>query len=145
MIQLSWNYNYGAFSRWLYDSGLIIEALEETVDRGGGYALVMGCAAGDIGVGGREIGFLFGLACGKIPAETLPPEGFAVVGMAAFFAGVVRAPLTGIVGCIQAAEALKILIGAGQPLAGRLMLVDALAMDIRTIRLKKDAACAVCG
>ena len=53
--------------------------------------------------------------------------------------------LTGIVGCIQAAEALKILIGAGQPLAGRLMLVDALAMDIRTIRLKKDAACAVCG
>ncbi len=57
----------------------------------------------------------------------------------------VFAPLTGIVGCIQAAEALKILMGAGQPLAGRLMLVDALTMDIRTIRLKKDAACSVCG
>ena len=56
----------------------------------------------------------------------------------------VFAPLTGIVGCIQAAEALKILIGAGQPLTGRLMLIDALTMDIRTIRLKKDAACAVC-
>ena len=56
----------------------------------------------------------------------------------------VFAPLTGIVGCIQAAEALKILIGAGQPLAGRLMLIDALTMDIRTIRLKKDPACAVC-
>ncbi len=56
----------------------------------------------------------------------------------------VFAPLTGIVGCIQAAEALKILMGTGQPLTGRLMLIDALTMDIRTIRLKKDAACAVC-
>ena len=56
----------------------------------------------------------------------------------------VFAPLTGIVGCIQAAEALKILMGIGQPLTGRLMLVDALTMDIRTIRLRKDPACVVC-
>ncbi len=56
----------------------------------------------------------------------------------------VFAPLTGIVGCIQAAEALKILTGAGKPLAGRLMLIDALTMEIRTLRLKKDAHCAVC-
>jgi molybdopterin-synthase adenylyltransferase len=56
----------------------------------------------------------------------------------------VFAPLTGIVGCIQAAEALKILAGAGTTLAGRLMLVDALGMDIRTLTLKKDPACAVC-
>mgnify|MGYP003336286924 CR=1 FL=1 len=57
----------------------------------------------------------------------------------------VFAPLTGIVGCMQAAEALKVLTGAGKTLAGRLMLVDALTMDIRTITLKKDPACAVCG
>lgn len=57
----------------------------------------------------------------------------------------VFAPLTGIVGCIQAAEALKIIAGAGVTLAGRLMLVDALSMDIRTLTLKKDPACAVCG
>ena len=56
----------------------------------------------------------------------------------------VFAPLTGIVGCIQAAEALKVLTGAGQTLAGRLMLLDALTMEIRTISLKKDPACAVC-
>ena len=56
----------------------------------------------------------------------------------------VFAPLTGIVGCIQAAEALKILSGAGQTLAGRLLLLDALTMEIRTITLKKDPACAVC-
>ncbi|PZF75215.1 H(+)/Cl(-) exchange transporter ClcA [Aestuariivirga litoralis] len=46
---------------------------------------------------GAQIGFLFGAACGAIPFISLPPEGFAVIGMAAFFAGVVRAPLTGIV------------------------------------------------
>jgi len=56
----------------------------------------------------------------------------------------VFAPLTGIVGCIQAAEALKVLTGAGTTLAGRLMLVDALTMDIRTIHLKQDPACTVC-
>lgn len=56
----------------------------------------------------------------------------------------VFAPLTGIVGCIQAAEALKILTGAGTPLKGQLLLVDALTMDIRAIRLKKDPHCAVC-
>lgn len=56
----------------------------------------------------------------------------------------VFAPLTGIVGCIQAAEALKILAGTGTTLAGRLLLVDALGMDIRTLTLKKDPACAVC-
>ncbi len=57
----------------------------------------------------------------------------------------VFAPLTGIVGTIQAAEALKILTGVGTTLAGRLMLIDALTMDVRTIALKKDARCAVCG
>ena len=57
----------------------------------------------------------------------------------------VFAPLTGIVGCMQAAEALKVLTGAGKTLAGRLMLLDALTMEIRTITLKKDPACAVCG
>jgi len=57
----------------------------------------------------------------------------------------VFAPLTGIVGCIQAAEALKVITGAGTPLGGKLLLIDALTMDIRTIRLKKDARCAVCG
>jgi molybdopterin/thiamine biosynthesis adenylyltransferase len=56
----------------------------------------------------------------------------------------VFAPLTGIVGSIQAAEALKLLTGAGETLAGRLLLLDALAMQVRTIRLAKDPACAVC-
>ncbi|HET7157789.1 MAG TPA: ThiF family adenylyltransferase, partial [Burkholderiales bacterium] len=57
----------------------------------------------------------------------------------------VFAPLTGIVGTIQAAEALKVLTGAGKTLAGRLLLIDALTMDVRSVGLKKDPACDVCG
>jgi len=56
----------------------------------------------------------------------------------------VFAPLVGIVGSIQAAEALKLLAGAGESLAGRLLLIDALTMQIRSVRLQKDPACAVC-
>lgn len=56
----------------------------------------------------------------------------------------VFAPLVGIVGCIQAAEALKVIMGIGETLAGKLLLIDALTMDIRSIKLKKDPSCAVC-
>jgi len=57
----------------------------------------------------------------------------------------VFAPLVGIIGCVQAAEALKLIIGAGEPLAGRLLLLDGLAMEWRSVRLKKDPKCPVCG
>ena len=56
----------------------------------------------------------------------------------------VFAPLVGIIGSMQAAEALKLIAGIGASLSGRLMLLDALAMEWRTVRLKRDAACAVC-
>ena len=56
----------------------------------------------------------------------------------------VFAPLVGIIGAMQAAEALKLLAGAGQTLNGRLLLLDALTMDVRTVRLQRDPACAVC-
>lgn len=57
----------------------------------------------------------------------------------------VLAPLVGVIGSIQAIEAIKVLTGAGHPLAGRLLLFDALAMEWRTITLKPDPACPVCG
>lgn len=57
----------------------------------------------------------------------------------------VFAPLTGIVGSTQAAEALKLLIGCGQSLAGRLLLLDGLAMEWRSIAIPRDPGCAVCG
>jgi len=54
------------------------------------------------------------------------------------------APLTGIIGAVQAAEALKLLAGAGDTLKGRLLILDALAMQWRTVKLVKDPSCAVC-
>jgi adenylyltransferase/sulfurtransferase len=56
----------------------------------------------------------------------------------------VFAPLTGIIGTVQAAEALKLIAGVGETLNGRLMIVDALGMHWRTIKLAKDPACPVC-
>jgi adenylyltransferase/sulfurtransferase len=56
----------------------------------------------------------------------------------------VFAPLVGIIGAMQAAEALKLIAGIGTSLSGRLLLLDALEMEWRTVRLKRDAACAVC-
>ena len=57
----------------------------------------------------------------------------------------VFAPVVGIIGAMQAAEALKLIAGIGTTLNGRLLLFDALAMEWRTVRLARDAACAVCG
>lgn len=56
----------------------------------------------------------------------------------------VFAPLVGMIGTTQAAEALKILMGIGESLQGRLLLLDALAMQWREIKLKKDTSCSVC-
>jgi adenylyltransferase/sulfurtransferase len=53
--------------------------------------------------------------------------------------------LPGIVGLLQANEAIKMIIGAGTPLIGRLLLFDALAMKFREIKLKRDPKCPVCG
>jgi molybdopterin/thiamine biosynthesis adenylyltransferase len=54
------------------------------------------------------------------------------------------APLVGIVGSMQAAEALKLLIGIETTLCGRLLTINALNMQVRTMRLSKDADCMVC-
>ena len=53
--------------------------------------------------------------------------------------------LPGIVGCVQALEALKLLLGQGEPLIGRLLLFDALRLRFREMRLRRDPACPVCG
>lgn len=56
----------------------------------------------------------------------------------------VLAPVVGVIGSIQATEALKLLAGAGKTLTGRLLLMDALHMDWRTMTLRKDPGCPVC-
>lgn len=57
----------------------------------------------------------------------------------------VFAPLVGIVGAMEAAEALRLLAGVGSSLAGRLQMLDARTMEWTEMRLKRDAACPVCG
>jgi molybdopterin/thiamine biosynthesis adenylyltransferase/rhodanese-related sulfurtransferase len=53
--------------------------------------------------------------------------------------------LPGLVGVIQATEAIKLILGVGEPLIGRLLLVDALAMNFRTLKLRKNPECPACG
>lgn len=56
----------------------------------------------------------------------------------------VLAPVVGIIGSIQATEAIKLLTGAGEPLDGRLLIMDALSMSWRTINIKPDPNCEIC-
>lgn len=56
----------------------------------------------------------------------------------------VIAPITGMIGTIQAMETVKILAGVGEPLSGRLLIIDGLTMDIRTLYISKDPDCPVC-
>jgi sulfur-carrier protein adenylyltransferase/sulfurtransferase len=59
--------------------------------------------------------------------------------------GGVLGVLPGIVGALQAAEAIKLILGKGEPLVGRLLLFDALAMRFRELKLRKNPDCPVCG
>lgn len=60
-------------------------------------------------------------------------------------AGGVLGVLPGIVGAIQAAEAVKLILGRGEPLVGRMLLLDALTMRFRELKARRDPACPVCG
>jgi molybdopterin/thiamine biosynthesis adenylyltransferase len=70
-----------------------------------------------------------------------PPPGLVPTGAESGLLGV----LPGTLGAIQATEVLKLILGIGEPLVGRLLVVDALAMSFRMVRLPKDPACAGCG
>ncbi len=59
--------------------------------------------------------------------------------------GGVLGVLPGLVGTIQATEAIKLILGIGEPLIGRLLLVDALRGQFRTVRLRRDPQCPACG
>jgi molybdopterin/thiamine biosynthesis adenylyltransferase/rhodanese-related sulfurtransferase len=59
--------------------------------------------------------------------------------------GGVLGVLPGLIGTIQATEAIKLLLGIGTPLIGRLLLVDALEMSFRTVKVRRDPGCPACG
>lgn len=72
------------------------------------------------------------------------PEGESVEEVRCAVMGVF-APLVGIIGATQAAEALKLIAGCGRSLDGRLLLLDGLEMEWRSVSLGRDPGCAVCG
>lgn len=53
--------------------------------------------------------------------------------------------LPGVIGLVQATEAVKLLLGVGEPLIGRLLTYDALGMRFREVRLRRDPGCPLCG
>ena len=53
--------------------------------------------------------------------------------------------LPGVIGTIQATEAVKVLLGIGEPLVGRLLTYDALGMRFREVKLRRDPNCPLCG
>lgn len=53
--------------------------------------------------------------------------------------------LPGLVGTIQATEVVKLIIGAGESLSGKLLLIDALSMDFRTVKIRRNPDCPLCG
>jgi molybdopterin-synthase adenylyltransferase len=100
-------------------------------------------------VSGAAIGFdgqisVYDSRSGELPcyACLFPPEsGFEDVACSTMG---VFAPLVGIVGSVQAAEALKLLAGVGESLAGRLLMLDGRRMQWSEIALQRDPACALC-
>lgn len=100
-------------------------------------------------VSGAAIGFsgqvsVYDLSQPDSPCyHCLFPEGEDVEEVRCAIMGVF-APLTGLVGSLQATEALKLLAGIGQSLTGRLLLIDTLPQTWRTIKFRKDPECPVC-
>ena len=90
---------------------------------------------------GQATVYIPGQGCYRCLFEAPPPPG-AVPSCAE--AGVLGA-ITGIVGSIQATEVMKLILGTGQTLVGRLLMVDALAMEFRTVKLRRDPTCPLCG
>lgn len=53
--------------------------------------------------------------------------------------------MPGVIGVIQATETIKLIVGRGEPLIGRLLMYDSLAMKFREIRIRRDPNCPICG
>jgi adenylyltransferase/sulfurtransferase len=70
-----------------------------------------------------------------------PPPGLAPSCQEAGVLGV----LPGLVGCIQALETIKLILGAGEPWFGRVAHVDTLGMNVRILKLRRDTKCPMCG
>jgi len=90
---------------------------------------------------GQASTYLPGSGCYRCVFPEPPPPG-EVPSCAE--AGVLGA-LTGVVGSLQAVETLKLILGVGEPLSGRMLLIDALTMEFRTVKVRRNPNCPLCG
>ncbi len=90
---------------------------------------------------GQATVYLPGKGCYRCLFPQPPPPGLVP---SCAEAGVLGA-LCGLVGSIQATEALKLMLGIGDSLNGRLLIIDALSMEIRQLKIRRDPNCVVCG
>jgi molybdopterin/thiamine biosynthesis adenylyltransferase len=95
--------------------------------------------SGAIGRWTGQVGVFSGQPCYRCLVPDIPPEAETCAAV-----GVVGA-LAGVIGSMMALEAVKIITGAGEPLAGRLLIYDALAAETRTVKVGADPSCPVCG
>jgi molybdopterin/thiamine biosynthesis adenylyltransferase len=95
--------------------------------------------SGAIGRWTGQIGVFEGRPCYQCLVPEIPPDAETCSAV-----GVVGA-LAGVIGSMMALEAIKLLTGAGEPLTGRLLIYDALAAEVRTVRVGADPECPVCG
>jgi molybdopterin/thiamine biosynthesis adenylyltransferase len=95
--------------------------------------------SGAIGRWTGQVGVFAGKPCYRCLVSEAPPDAETCVAV-----GVVGA-LAGVIGSMMALEAIKLITRAGEPLAGRLLIYDALAGEARTVRIGADPHCPVCG
>ncbi|MBT9473938.1 MAG: HesA/MoeB/ThiF family protein [Pseudomonadota bacterium] len=95
--------------------------------------------SGAIGRWTGQVGVFRGKPCYRCLVPEIPPDAETCSTV-----GVVGA-IAGVIGSMMALEAIKLIAGAGEPLAGRLLIYDALAAETRTVRIGADPECEVCG
>jgi molybdopterin/thiamine biosynthesis adenylyltransferase len=94
---------------------------------------------GAIGRWTGQVGVFRGRPCYRCLVPEIPPDAETCQTV-----GVVGA-IAGVIGSMMALEAVKLIAGAGEPLAGRLLIYDALAAETRTVKIGADPECEVCG
>jgi molybdopterin/thiamine biosynthesis adenylyltransferase len=120
--------------------------LDGTDDFGVRYAVNAACVrhgkplvSGAIGRWTGQVGAFGGQPCYRCLVPETPPDAETCVAV-----GVVGA-LAGVIGSMMALEAIKLIVGAGESLTGRLLIYDALSAETRTVRVGADPECPVCG
>lgn len=101
-------------------------------------ALGLPLVSGALGRWGGQIGVFAGRPCYRCLVPAAPPDAETCARV-----GVVGA-VAGVIGSLSAVEAIKLVVGAGEPLIGRLLVYDGLTATARTVRIAPDPACPAC-